>query len=81
MRSDDAIACCSRPYFSARSSIGEKNWSTSCQKASSVPIVSVPASTQAPPAMKSAAVVTARVIVMSGEKVELMRIESRLAWR
>ncbi len=49
MRSDEAIAACSRLNFSDMSLIGRKNRCEYCRKATSVPSVSVSASTQRPP--------------------------------
>ena len=49
IRSDEAIAACSRLNFSDMSLIGRKKRCAYCRKATSVPSVSVPPCTQPPP--------------------------------
>ena len=76
IRSDDAIAACSRLNFSDMSLIGRKKRCACCRKATRAPMVSVPVPTQWPPAtMMSAA---ARRRHRFDRRVEHRVVEDRL---
>ncbi len=65
-RSDEAMAACSRLNFSDMSEIGRKKRCAYWRKATSVPMVSVPASTQPPPNHTISAVDTAPINSIAG---------------
>ena len=66
MRSDDAIAACSRLNFSDMSLIGRKKRCEYCRNATSEPSVSVPAITQPPPNQMISAAASAPTSSIAG---------------
>ena len=76
MRSDDAIAACSRLNFSDMSLIGRKKRCAYCRKATSAPSVSVPVPTQPPPATMISAAASAATSF--DRRVEHRVVEDRL---
>ena len=66
IRSDEAIAACSRLNFSDMSLIGRKKRCAYCRKATRAPMVSVPVPTQWPPATMISAAASAATASIAG---------------
>ena len=67
-------------YFSDRSRIGWKNWFSSCQNATSVPMVSSPLRIQLAPTTNSTADIDARVKFTVGWNTLIARTWPWFAW-